>query len=86
MLVLELLDCNITSLGCEFLGQCLHPKVGNGVQILKLDHNDIGARGLEALVEGVAINKDLKSISLTYCNIDQAGGRPIFEILIYSQS
>jgi hypothetical protein len=50
---------------------------------VKLDHNDIGAAGVRALAEGLAVNKSLLSLSLTYCNIDQEGARPLFEILIY---
>ena len=36
---LELLDNNITPLGCEFLSQALHPSHQPQIQILKLDHN-----------------------------------------------
>jgi Ran GTPase-activating protein (RanGAP) involved in mRNA processing and transport len=81
---LELLDNKITHLGCEFLGNLMHPKSNGSIQILKLDHNDIGADGLKTLTNGLAINKTLTSLSLTYCNITAAGARPIFEILIYT--
>lgn len=37
--VLELLDCDITPLGCEFLCKALTPKVGANLKVLKLDHN-----------------------------------------------
>ena len=84
--VLELLDNKMTALGCEFLGKLMHPRSNSNVQVLKLDHNDIGGPGVMALAEGVAINKNLLSLSLTYCNIDQSGARALFEILIYSQS
>ena len=82
--VLELLDNKITSLGCEFVGQLIHPKTNSNIQILKLDHNEIGGEGVTAIAMGVSINKTLLSLSLTYCNIDHTGARAIFEILIYS--
>ena len=44
-IVLELLDCNITPLGCEFLTQAFTPKVGGNLQMIKLDHNPIGSEG-----------------------------------------
>jgi Ran GTPase-activating protein (RanGAP) involved in mRNA processing and transport len=53
---------------------------------LKLDHNNIGGEGVNNLSHGLAINKTITSLSLTYCNIDHSGARAIFEILIYSQS
>lgn len=83
---MELLDNKITSLGCEFIGKLLHPKVNSSITILKLDHNDIGSAGVRHLAEGLAVNKSLQSLSLTYCNIDANGARPLFDILIYTQS
>jgi Ran GTPase-activating protein (RanGAP) involved in mRNA processing and transport len=64
----------------------LHPKANTNIEILKLDHNEFGSKGMIALSEGLAICKSLKNLSLTYCNIDAAGARAIFEILIYSGS
>lgn len=81
---LELLDNKITPLGCEFVGKLLHPKSNSNIMILKMDHNDFGGPGMQALGEGLAINKSLMSLSLTYCNIDFTGARAIFEILIYT--
>ena len=83
---LELLDNRITPLGCEFIGRILHPKMGSPIHTLKLDHNDIGSAGVAALAEGLAMNKTLNTLSLTYCNIDEDGARPLFEILIYTKS
>ena len=84
--MLELLDNKITPLGCEFIGKLLSPKVGTNILILKLDHNEFGSKGMQHLSEGLAINRQIQSLSLTYCNIDQEGARAIFEILIFSQS
>ena len=83
---LDLLDNKITTLGCEFISTMLHPKSNCNIEILKLDHNEFGSKGMIALSEGLAICKTLKNLSLTYCNIDAAGARSIFEILIYSGS
>lgn len=57
---LELLDNNITALGCEFLGKVLHPKMKPQILALKLDHNNFGAEGVIALAEGLAVNSTLK--------------------------
>ena len=83
---LELLDNNITPLGCEFLGKALHPKQQSQIQILKLDHNQFGGDGVMALSEGLAVNPTLRMLSLTYCGIGPEGAEAIFEILIYSKS
>jgi Ran GTPase-activating protein (RanGAP) involved in mRNA processing and transport len=86
ILFLELLDNRITPLGCEFIGRIFSPKVSSPIHTLKLDHNDIGAEGVKHLSEGLAVNKTLKSLSLTYCNIDYLGARPLFEIIVYTKS
>lgn len=83
---MELLDNKITALGCEFIGRSIHPKANTNLVIVKLDHNEFGAEGVRRLAEGMAINKTVEQLSLTYCNIDAAGWRPLFEILIFSQS
>ena len=84
--VLELLDNKISPLGCEFISRILHPKANTALTIVKLDHNNFGSEGLMKLAEGLAINKTVVTLSLTYCNIDQDAARGLFEILIYSQS
>jgi len=73
-------------LGCEFVGRVLHPSCNTNLAIVKLDHNPFGSEGLRRLGEGIAINKTIEHLSLTYCNIDSSGWRTIFEILIFSQS
>ena len=83
---MELLDNNITALGCEFLGKALHPKLQPQIQILKLDHNNFGAEGVIALAEGLGVNPTLRLLSLTYCGITKEGAGALFEILIYSKS
>jgi Ran GTPase-activating protein (RanGAP) involved in mRNA processing and transport len=83
---IDLLDNKITSLGCEFISNVVHPKSNTVLEILKLDHNEFGSMGMIALSEGLAINKTIKNLSLSYCNIDAQGARALFEILIFSQS
>ena len=83
---LDLLDNKLTSLGCEFISTLVHPKSNTSLEILKLDHNDFGSKGMQMLSEGLAINKTIKNLSLSYCNIDSAGARALFEVVIFSQS
>lgn len=59
MNVLELLDNRITPLGCEFIGNLMHPRIGTNILILKLDHNEFGSKGMINLAEGLAINKTI---------------------------
>lgn len=86
VVILELLDNSITSLGCEFISKILHPSARTNILVLKLDHNNFGAEGVKFLSEGLRQNKCITHLSLTYCGIDSSGARPIFEILIFQQS
>ena len=49
---LDLMDNGITSLGCEFLGNALHPSSNKDLKKLMLDHNLIGTQGIKNLCEG----------------------------------
>ena len=51
-----------------------------------MDHNEFGSEGVRHLAEGMALNKTVISLSLTYCNIDEKAARSLFEILIFTQS
>ena len=62
--ILELLDCEITPLGCEFLNRALIPKQGANLNILKLDHNAFGTEGLEILAENLTKKPTLILLSL----------------------
>jgi len=81
--VLDLLDNMITPLGCEFVSNLMMPKTNSNIMVLKLDHNMFGSQGITNLAVGLAMNKTIQTLSLTYCNIDAKGARGIFEILIY---
>jgi len=81
--VLELMNNKLTHLGCEFIGRILHPDINVPLQVLKLDHNSFGAAGVAELAKGMALNRSVASLSLTYCDLDAAAAKPLFEILIY---
>lgn len=81
------MDNKITYLGCEFLGKTLTPGPKcPPICILKLDHNNFGSKGLNALTVGLQNNEMIKTLSLTYCGIDAESSRGLFEMLIFSKS
>ena len=87
ILCLEMLDNKITPLGCEFLGKTLTPGAGcPPIVSLKLDHNNFGSEGVIQLCKGIQNNEFIHLLSLNYCNIDSAGAKPLFELLIFSKS
>ena len=83
---LDLLDNNITKLGCQFLGKVLAPETKSNLINVKLDHNPFGSEGVKYLAEGLCMNKNITHLSMQYCSIDEKGARPLFEILIYKES
>lgn len=68
---LDLLDNNITERGCTLLQEII--SIDAPLQNLKLDHNLFGTQGLAQLCQGLALNTNLKSLSLNYCGIDSLG-------------
>lgn len=84
--ILEILDANLTKVGCEMISQGLHYKNELNLLVLKLDHNPIGSEGLAFLAKGISQNKQLQSVSLTYCGIDENAAESLFEICIYQSS
>jgi len=83
---LELLDNNISHLGCEFIARILGLGPDSPIEVLKLDHNDFGTKGVIELVKGLNMNAKLTLLSLCYCDIDVEGSKPLIEIIIYTQS
>ena len=86
--ILELLDCGVTPIGCEFLANAMYPPAfgtgyGSNLAIVKLDHNKFGTRGLKMMAEGLSQNPNMVSLSLTYCGITEDGSESIFNILLY---
>ena len=87
LILLELMNCAITPLGCEFLTKALDPSVGPSLQVLKLDYNpEIGDSGIAILAECLRKNKVLTMVSLAYCGITALGAESLFTVLIYQCS
>jgi len=68
--ILDLLNNEISPLGCLFVGEMLPL---SKLVVLKLDHNPFGSKGLENLSKGLCKNGVLTSVSMSYCNIDKDG-------------
>ena len=79
-----MLDAELSILGCEFISNILPIQADVPLIVLKLDHNPIGSEGIKILSQGLAMNKTLELVSLTYCKIDKEGADAIFEIVIYT--
>ncbi|OMJ68997.1 hypothetical protein SteCoe_33405 [Stentor coeruleus] len=86
IVTLELMECGISYLGCDFLGRLLSPENSNPLLVLKLDHNDIGNQGVYNLAKGLCMNSVLKTLTLSYCNFDHEAARAIMQILIFQES
>ena len=83
---LEIIECGMTPLGCEFLSKVLNPANPNAISVLKLDHNPIGNQGILNLSKGLCMNPVVKSLSLAFCRIDEDGARALMEIIIFQNS
>jgi hypothetical protein len=73
LLNLEIIDCQVSTRGCEYLAQALRRDTVK-LAYLSLDFNCIGDEGVTMLAEGLKYNKDLSTLSLGYCKIGPAGG------------
>lgn len=86
---LELLDCDLTSLSCQFVAKVLSKPVPDGMsglRFLRLDHNDMGDAGMTALAKGLNMNNFLELLSITYCRLTEQSADAFFEIFIYKDS
>ncbi|GBG26653.1 NACHT, LRR and PYD domains-containing protein 1 [Hondaea fermentalgiana] len=80
---LQLLDCNITPLSCKYIGESLAMGSNKTLLTLNLDYNvKLGTAGLRALTNGLCSNSIIKRLSLSYCGIDDTGGRAVKNILL----
>ena len=86
ILSLELIQCELTSLSCEFLGRLLSPINSNPLITLRLDHNDLGNQGVFELSQGLCMNSVLKTLTLSYCGFDSSACRAIMQILIFQET
>ena len=79
---LDVTNCAIGPLSCEFIGNIFGPGSRNFISKLKIDYNEIGDKGLEKLAVGLRTNTTLSQLSLGYCNITSEGARFLLEIVI----
>lgn len=73
LLLLELINCGVGTLGCEFISRLFDKERVCKINILTLDYNNFGNDGLQQLMEKIKDAKSLTYLSLAYCNIDQNG-------------
>ncbi len=73
MTILELLNCGVTPLGCEFVSRMFDIQLPTKIQILTLDYNNFGNHGLANLMENIQKNKILTYLSMAYCGIEELG-------------
>ena len=81
--LLEIMDCKLSPLSCDFIGRFLGPDIKHTLRSLKLDHSGIGDEGMMCLAKGLSMNSTLQYLSLAFCNITSVGARGIMEILIF---
>jgi len=79
--ILEVEESQLTPLSCEFISRILIPDSLCPLQELKLDHNMLGAAGVEALAVGLRANSTLKRLSLAYCGIEEDAAFGLINIL-----
>ena len=84
--LLEMIKCDISPLGCEFLGQCLDVAAPSALTNLRLDYNPLGDEGLANLVRDLRMNKTLTDLSLAFCELTEEASRPLIELLINQNS
>lgn len=84
--LLELLGNGIGPKGAVALGRALSVGTNKSLVSLNLDFNiDIGSHGVSLLCRGIGTNSTLKTLSLQHCDIDEAGGQPIADMLSFSK-
>ncbi|XP_058846247.1 uncharacterized protein LOC117423219 isoform X2 [Acipenser ruthenus] len=68
---LELLDCGIDAWSVERLGKAI---CFSSLASLNLDYNEFGEEGVKGLLNGLAGNNQIVSLSLCYCNLRPSSG------------
>ena len=81
MRVLCLYNCGLTAASCSHLAAYLSQRTAATVVSLSLEHNGIGSAGLAALVSGLSHNSSVSSLSLDYCELDDAAPDIIAQLL-----
>lgn len=83
---LDLLKNKITHVGCGYLGRVLGPTSEMPLKILHIDHNSIGSKGVEGLANGLAQNKTINVLTLSFDELDAKCAPDICRILIFIES
>lgn len=82
--VLDLLDNNISSIGCRFLGDCFQNNIATlQIKKLMLDHNLIGNEGLNLLVSGLRRSPFIIELSLSYCGLTEESANSIQQMIMF---
>lgn len=84
--LLDIINCYITSLSCEYISEFLNPKEGLDIQYLTLDKNDIGDKGFYSIVNSLKTSASIIYLSLGYCNITSEAIGYIKDLLEYDKS
>lgn len=77
---LDLMENNITELGCEFLAKVMM-NPANKITKLRLDNNKIGLAGIAAISEGLRQNQTIEKVSFNFCGIPTEGCKYVQDIL-----
>jgi Ran GTPase-activating protein (RanGAP) involved in mRNA processing and transport len=71
--IIELLNCGISPLGCEFVSRMFDTQLPSKISILTLDYNAFGNEGFANLMTYIEKTRTLNYLSLAYCGIDEFG-------------
>jgi len=83
---LDLLKNKITEVGCGYLGKVLGTTSEMPLKILHIDHNPIGSKGVDGLANGLAQNKTINVLTLSYGELDATCAPALCKILIFIES
>ena len=82
----EMLDCLVGKDGCEALGKELGRSGAKHVSILRLDHNPIGAEGVQKLCEGIGKLSMMRTLSLSNCQLGPECGKSLAQLVDVASS
>ena len=77
---LELIECNLTSVACDLIGEKLRENIV--LKSLVLDFNPLGDAGIKFLVSGLARNNKLSTLKVAYCGISSAAAQHIADGMV----
>lgn len=78
---LEILNSGVGEAGAGHISTMLSHRNLSHLTILRLDHNQIGTKGVEYIAKGLHFNTNLKHLSLSHCGIDEHGGVFVAKIM-----